>query len=190
MAHPANYRDFDAMWAERGLNLVPVRVLGRDYEIPAKLPALVALRIARMRAGSENSAVVSDLEINEMAEMVLGKANVDTMLADGIEIDQLGDVLQYVLSIAAGAEPNPPAPARIEMAARHPGALGDDQADFQREYGIDLSAALGSMTWRRFFALVNGLSSGSRLAQAASARQSKISDPDAVCRAFSVWAGK
>jgi len=32
------------------------------------------------------------------------------------------------------------------------------EADFQREYGLDLSRALWSMTWRRFSTLLAGLS--------------------------------
>lgn len=35
------------------------------------------------------------------------------------------------------------------------------EADFQREYAIDLSRAVWTMPWRRFVALLNGLSLGS-----------------------------
>lgn len=31
------------------------------------------------------------------------------------------------------------------------------EADFQREYGLDLSAELGKLSWRRFIVLVRGL---------------------------------
>ncbi len=32
------------------------------------------------------------------------------------------------------------------------------EADFLREYGLDLSTALAGMTWRRFLVLLRGLS--------------------------------
>jgi len=35
------------------------------------------------------------------------------------------------------------------------------ESDFQREYGIDLGAAVETMSWRRFCALVQGLSPNS-----------------------------
>lgn len=35
------------------------------------------------------------------------------------------------------------------------------EADFQREYGIKLAAEVWTMPWRRFVALLNGLSVGS-----------------------------
>lgn len=37
------------------------------------------------------------------------------------------------------------------------------EADFQREYNINLMASLWSMTWRRFLVLLQGLSSDSAL---------------------------
>lgn len=40
------------------------------------------------------------------------------------------------------------------------------EADFTREYGIELATAMESMTWRRFLVLLGGLSSRSRTAHA------------------------
>lgn len=40
------------------------------------------------------------------------------------------------------------------------------EADFQREYRIDLGAEIGAMTWRRFTVLIGGLSAQSRTALA------------------------
>ena len=113
MAHP--YRDFDAMWSERESQTISIRVVGRDYDISGKLPASVALRIARMRSSGGDNAVMSNVDVSEMAEMVLGKINLDQMLADGIDFDQLGDVLQYIVGVMSGAptdavNPQTPAP--------------------------------------------------------------------------------
>ncbi len=66
------------------------------------------------------------------------------------------------------------------------------EADFQREYRIDLMPALDSgMTWRRFCALVTGLSGDSALLAANSQSSGTsggsgqlITDPKASERAF------
>ena len=49
------------------------------------------------------------------------------------------------------------------------------EADFQREYGIDLSAELGHLSWRRFLALLVGLGPTSRWALL-------LSDPERAAR--------
>lgn len=46
----------------------------------------------------------------------------------------------------------------LALLGDHWGAV---EADFQREYGIDLLAGLDGMSWRRFLVLLQGLSAGS-----------------------------
>jgi hypothetical protein len=59
------------------------------------------------------------------------------------------------------------------------------EADFQREYRLDLVEALDRLTWRKFLALVAGLSPQSALVAALARRKTQdpvpvLSDPLAI----------
>ena len=54
------------------------------------------------------------------------------------------------------------------------------EADFRREYGIDLKHELYSMTWREFCVLLAGLSSDSRTAQEIRSRAQNDSGADTI----------
>lgn len=60
------------------------------------------------------------------------------------------------------------------------------EADFQREYGINLQEELGKMSWRRFRVLLNGLSGDSVFVFANSDRREGdtivIDDPEESSR--------
>lgn len=59
------------------------------------------------------------------------------------------------------------------------------EADFQREYGLDLSAEFPGLMWRRFRVLVRGLSGDSVTVARTSSKQSDmITDPAAAELAF------
>lgn len=45
------------------------------------------------------------------------------------------------------------------------------EADFLREYRIDLSKEIGDITWRKFLILIRGLSPGSATASRVNSRQ-------------------
>jgi hypothetical protein len=63
------------------------------------------------------------------------------------------------------------------------------EADFQREYGIDLMASLDSMSWRRFVVLLGGLSLESRTTThfVNAANAPKVLSGKAAERAFARW---
>lgn len=69
------------------------------------------------------------------------------------------------------------------------------EADFQREYGLDVSseAVLESITWRRFCALIDGLSPKSAMAAHMRAKAHEkerppvVSDPTAARRIAERW---
>jgi hypothetical protein len=55
------------------------------------------------------------------------------------------------------------------------------ESDFLREYRLDLAVEIDRISWRRFVALLNGLSPGSATAAQVRARrtgQAVIDDPD------------
>ena len=58
------------------------------------------------------------------------------------------------------------------------------EADFQRDYGLDLRDALDGMTWRRFSVLVRHLSPFGAAAQAAERIRQEGEDSERAARAF------
>ncbi|PKM78540.1 MAG: hypothetical protein CVU90_02035 [Firmicutes bacterium HGW-Firmicutes-15] len=63
------------------------------------------------------------------------------------------------------------------------------EADFQREYQIDLELAIDNMSWRKFLILLKGLSADSILVHSLQHEQKKpIEDPAEISQAVNrVW---
>lgn len=99
--------DFDAAWAERRAKAPRVRVLGRVYRLPRSAPAKIILFMARNKDRPDQS--LNPDELIEMLGCLLGGVdNVHDMLSNGLEMDELEDVMRYCLSsyksANAGAE--------------------------------------------------------------------------------------
>jgi hypothetical protein len=94
--------DFDAHWAAKKGAARPrrVKIKGRLYILPGSMPAGVMFFGMRSEF-SKKSKEISDvraLELTkEMLEMALGAAAVDQMIRDGIGMEELPDVLTYVM---------------------------------------------------------------------------------------------
>ena len=58
------------------------------------------------------------------------------------------------------------------------------EADFQRDYGMNLGEALDGMSWRRFSVLVRHLSPFGAAAQAAEKIRAEGEDSESAARAF------
>ncbi|OQC05023.1 MAG: hypothetical protein BWX79_02375 [Alphaproteobacteria bacterium ADurb.Bin100] len=61
------------------------------------------------------------------------------------------------------------------------------EADFQREYGLDLGAAVEVMSWRRFCALVQGLSASSATVMMMEHNRNVIDEEHAEAAVRRLW---
>lgn len=61
------------------------------------------------------------------------------------------------------------------------------EADFQRDYGLDLGDTLETMSWRRFCALLVGLSPGSTTVALAGADRQAYEGAEAEEMARKLW---
>lgn len=106
--------DFDEAWAERKRKAPRIRVLGTVYTLPQSMPAKLILFVAQSKMRGERSD--RDVQMTEMVDMfetLLGKDNLAELLAKGIGLDELGDILGRCLEMyrKRSGQGEAPAPA-------------------------------------------------------------------------------
>lgn len=112
---PERFRDFDAFWAETTREPVKFRYGGKTYELPPEIPAIVILKAVRLAEDEAADKQVSPDDVIGLATNLLGSKNMDALLASGISIDRLGDVVKWALEqygAGPGDEGNAEAPAQ------------------------------------------------------------------------------
>jgi len=95
------YRDFDAAWAEKAEaegspQPLTFKLKGRDWQLPASIPAAVIIRILRMQKRDADDPVPDDEQM-EMALSLFGKDQLDELLDTGLSTDELGDVILWAM---------------------------------------------------------------------------------------------
>jgi hypothetical protein len=100
------FKDFDAAWSESTQAPLSVKVFGKTYDLPAKLPAKVVIVIARAKAGHAANEDVPLEMVMAMLEPFFGAKTLDIWLEAGIDIDQLGDVFKWSMQVYQGNDPD------------------------------------------------------------------------------------
>jgi hypothetical protein len=102
--------DFDAAWAERSAardveqraedaGPIVLTLFGRPWELPSKLPAAGPLAVARLMADGRNvDTDLNDGELLNLATKIIPEEILHRWLGKGMDMEQLGDVIVYVLS--------------------------------------------------------------------------------------------
>jgi hypothetical protein len=169
----ATFADFDAAWTERasaqnGGATVEVTVAGQHWAIPT-VTAAVMLRALRSLVASDDG--VTGQEMYRIALTLIPERTIEQWLTAGLDPGELrqavADVLVAQITTANHDEPG----GRGQGSATEPSFVRTVlvrwrllEADFTREYRLDINEAIHDMTWRRFAALVAGLSAASRWA--------------------------
>ena len=97
---------FDRFLAEKDRELLTVEIYGELYEIPAEIPAIVPLKMARaerMRDASARGAEYQRL-IFEAADALFGEAQIDRICAKGISARELAQLVQKCFEMINGAD--------------------------------------------------------------------------------------
>lgn len=104
------YKDFDAAWSETASAPLSVKVLGKNYKLPAKIPAKVVLAMARIQSAdtSGNGEIPLD-QVMELLNPFFGPGVLTEWSDKGIDVDQLGDVFKWAMSMYQGIDPDAPA---------------------------------------------------------------------------------
>ncbi len=88
-------KDFDeALKADKN-NILQIKVAGKEYELPATLPARTVL--TQMRFAGESGDTVPMDALPEWIASLVGQENFDQMLEDGMTWNQMNELLVYLL---------------------------------------------------------------------------------------------
>lgn len=103
MAGPARFRDFDEAFAEQAAEPVRVRLYGRDWELPGRLPAAAPLKIARYMGEGREQTSLTAAELLDLAADLIPRVTLDEWLARGLDIEvQLPGIIEWLLRAYMG----------------------------------------------------------------------------------------
>ncbi|MGN0989952.1 MAG: hypothetical protein ACI4O4_00700 [Candidatus Ventricola sp.] len=98
--------NFDLFMSEMQQETVSVVVHGKTYEVPAKIPAIVPLTMARAEKladqSSRNAAYAN--AIFTAADALFGEKQMNAICAQGLSVDQLSALVQKTFSLINGVE--------------------------------------------------------------------------------------
>ena len=88
-------KDFDEALKADKQETLQIKVAGKQYDLPATLPARTVL--TQMRYAGESGDQVPMNMIPEWIASLVGQENFDQMLGDGMTWNQMNDLLVYLL---------------------------------------------------------------------------------------------
>lgn len=98
--------DFDAFRAEQKAEPAYLTLGGKQYELPASLPAALALDLIRMQAVDADADLRPE-DVDRMgAALFGGLEKFRTILSDGaVTMDEMPELIKQVLNMYAGVTP-------------------------------------------------------------------------------------
>ena len=89
------YKDFDAVFSLKEKTMT-VKVFGNNYEIPAEIPAPVALKLSRM--AKEDGEQQLDIDkLQEFLSLIYGEEVVEDWFKNNITTSQLSEILTWTM---------------------------------------------------------------------------------------------
>jgi hypothetical protein len=113
-----NYYDFDAEWSANASKKLPVKIKGRMYTLAEEIPAKAILVAVKLQKQGINALPVEDV-LEVIGMLVGGSANAEQMMADGIALHQLMDVMRKCMSLIQNGLPE-----ELQGEATAPGPAG------------------------------------------------------------------
>lgn len=98
MTEYEDYYDFDAEWASKRAQPPRAKIMGRVYTLAAEIPAKsILVSVKAQKQGIEHLDI--DELLDSIGMMVGGRENADQMMADGIGLTQLIDVMTRCMTL-------------------------------------------------------------------------------------------
>lgn len=112
MTDSNRFRDFDAWEAERKGEPLRYKIRGQEFTLPATLPAIIPIRAMRLKAAFGTEAEVPQSDMLDLALSLFGEEQLDRLLATGIDMDALAEIIQWAIGVYTGetADPNAQSP--------------------------------------------------------------------------------
>ena len=150
--------DFDAFMAEKKKEPIIVRIFGEEYQVKPEIPAIVPVMMAR--ANEEMSDQETSRLVLQAGDILFGKENIMKLCEKGIGVEDLGTLIRQIFDMINGKGLDEDHDRACQKGKKvnllH---IWDAvEADFLRDYGIDLMEQLDQMSWRRFTVLFRNLS--------------------------------
>jgi hypothetical protein len=97
----SRFRDFDAGRAEATGEPVVFKVEGQEFSLPPELPAIVVLEVMSLRGSPDGE--MSGEAVLKLVRGIFG-AETDRLLATGIGIKRLEEVLTWAIGVYSGTD--------------------------------------------------------------------------------------
>ena len=94
--------NFDRFIEEKEEEPIVITVLGRKYNVPPRIPAIVPVMMAR--AEEDMTAAETSKLVLRAADAMYGKKAVDQMCEDGLRTEELGLLVQKTFAAINGEE--------------------------------------------------------------------------------------
>jgi len=99
---PDRYRDFDLAWQEKAEAEGSPQPLvfvarGQEWRLPASIPAAIIINILRAQKRHGDSGEVPETELIDLALSLFGQEQLDGLMATGLSVDELGDIIKWAL---------------------------------------------------------------------------------------------
>ena len=99
----SNVIDFDAFRAEQKNEPKTLRIGGVDYELPASLPAAIAIDAIRLKEQMGDDDAVPITELNSIGESVFGPETWRAVIVKHrLGVEEMGDLFKMVLERYTG----------------------------------------------------------------------------------------
>lgn len=90
------YVDFDAAFSEEDATPLRIKLFGKEWELPATMPAAAVLRVVRWQAdGRDVEQELSKSELIALAGDLVPQDVLTAWQAKGLDIDQLGHIVGW-----------------------------------------------------------------------------------------------
>jgi hypothetical protein len=100
----SRYRDFDHGRQEAEKEPIVFDILGVHIELPSELPAIIPITGLRLLKQYGSEADIPQQETMELALKMLGEEALNKLLAAGISVDRLQEVIQWLFNVYSGVE--------------------------------------------------------------------------------------
>lgn len=88
--------DFDKFMQEKNHETITVTVFGKNYLVPAKIPAIVPVMMARSEASDDKQLATK--MVMRAADAMFGANAVDEMCANGMSAEGLAELIQRLFA--------------------------------------------------------------------------------------------
>lgn len=98
------YRDFDAAWNEQSKVPITFRAKGEEFALPHSLPAVVVVKLLRLQK-QHGEAEIPQTDLMELMLSILEEEQSNRLFAKGLTVDELGDLLKWIMEQYNAGEP-------------------------------------------------------------------------------------